>query len=412
MNIAAPAFSETQEKALLAYKDSVAQGLIGGQVHQNFDEERVTGLTSVFAAKAPIAAEAFSKDAFLYMGIVKIDMELNPQIKGDDYFTSKKKELDSNVPQYGKNVPPSLQNRSRKDNNDIHIADVELGQYGGRAGVYKQIHENGEDASYFLVAVGGAEKAVSDLKEHISGSAEAIENWNAQMTNADLLKSNEFGYVNDVAYCNVKRILERASDAFSIRVPTMEYDRVNINPNKKSFPSMVIPDHMQTINAIDREMRTGNMVAHREVIPYYEIKNNISLYVLQGPAEPIYQFQPGSNEYRHGFPATTGRNQVLPQNIESIVIPAEKKEEYKKRLAKVFYEGSNEHPDVVPGAFKRVISQNDRSFIDALVNLGWSEKSYYDKLMPVCVKISNPYLIRPKTAAPIRAKVLDEYDDY
>lgn len=368
-----------------------------GMVHANFDQERLSGLTVTHRGDKCVQADLIEKDSFQYIGVLQISLEANPQITGDSYFAERKQTLDKTIPQYAARAPPSLVYRSRKHNFDTEITEVELGQYGGRVGVCKQVDENREGASYYLIAVGGAQKAAEELKAFIGDQAEAIENWSSSMTNAAFLKSPEYAYTADVAECNVKRMLYAAADAFEIRIPETEYVSVNINPSVCSYPLMAVPDVIQPINTILGVGSKGDIAIHREVIPSSAIRgSDTPLYVLQGPADAIYQFHPGRTQYKQGFPATTGRRTPLPKNIAAIPpIAAENQGEYKKRLERVFFEGANVHPDVLPGSFNHVKTKHDRTFLDALVKLGWDEKQYYDRLVPVCMKISNPYLVRP-----------------
>lgn len=378
---------------------------IEGMVHANFDQERLSGLTITHRGDKPVQSEIIEKDSFQYIGVLQIDPMANPQVTGDSYFLQRKTALDKTVPQFAARAPPSLVYRSRKHNFDTEITEVELGQYGGRVGVCKQVDENRDGATYYLVAVGGAQKAAEELKTFIGEQSEAIENWGSStsgMTNKALLRSPQFAYVADVAECNVKRMLYAAADAFELRIPETEYVSVNINPSTCSYPLMAVPDCIQPVNTIIGA-GTNDLAVYREVVPASAIRGaDKPVYVLQGPADSIYQFHPGRTQYKQGFPATTGRRVPLPKNVAAIpTIPAEQEMEYKKRLERVFFEGKNVHPDVLPGSYNHVKTKQDRTFLDALVKLGWDEKLYYDRLIPVCMKISNPYLVRPITTAAV-----------
>jgi hypothetical protein len=77
----------------------------------------------------------------------------------------------------------------------------------------------------------------------------------------------------------------------------------------------------------------------------------------------------------------------------------------------VFFEGSNDHPDLDSGVFNKIQTRRDnRAFVDSLIKLGWNERNHHDRLIPVCVKVSNPFLKRPDvvtttTAAAVVASV-------
>lgn len=398
-------------------------GFISGMVHANFDEERLSGLAITHKSDAGAQSNLVEKDAFQFIGIVHVDTQIaNPHVTGDSYFTERKAALDRVVPQYASKAPPSLVYRSRKDNRDTEITGVELGQYGGRVGVYKQTEEGKDGASYYLVAVGGAQKANEELKMFVGEQMEAVENWNNPLTNGRLLRTPEFAYTADVAKCNVKRMLYAAADAFEVRIPETEYVNVDINPSTCSYPPMSIPDTIQPINTIEKHAKDEDgMTVYREVIPSSAIRGPENpLYVLQGPADAIYQFHPGRSHYHQGFPATTGRRVPLPKNVAAIPsVPKEHQLQYNKRLERVFYEGANVHPDVVPGTYRYVKTKTDRSFLDSLVKLGWDEKQHYDRLEPVCTKISNPYILRPVAAAVaatakssvVSTKIIDKFDE-
>jgi hypothetical protein len=109
---------------------------------KTFDKERVTGIGMMADPKKPVNAEVIRGDSFQYLAATLVDMSANPHIdikNADAYFVSKKDDLGAAVPQYGEKAPPSLQYRDRRTSNDRVVTDVELGQYGGRIGVYKQV---------------------------------------------------------------------------------------------------------------------------------------------------------------------------------------------------------------------------------------------------------------------------------
>jgi hypothetical protein len=384
------------DNALKAITETCGEGvLVKGQYFKNFDSERLTGIKTLLRLDAKANGDLIHGDSFQYVASVPIEGEN----LSDDYFLQRRNVLDEAVPQYGADAPPSFAFRSRQNNNDTRITDVELGQYGGRVGVYKQIDENGENTRYHLVAVGGAQLACEDLKNFIGERAEAIENWSTSNTfdNNKLRLTDEFGYARHVAEINVKRMLYRAASAFEVKIPTTPYVNVNLDLSKQSFPSMAIPSHLQTINTIGMELSSAinqnTLGIYREVVPPTQIAQENPVYILEGPADPIHVFEVSGSTLRQGIPATSGRRKQLPQNVGSIAI--EHPAEYKKRTERVFFEGKNEHPDLDSGVFNKIQTRRDnREFVDSLIKLGWNEKNHHERLIPVCVKVSNPFLIR------------------
>jgi hypothetical protein len=62
--------------------------------------------------------------------------------------------------------------------------------------------------------------------------------------------------------------------------------------------------------------------------------------------------------------------------------------------------------------------RDNREFVDSLISLGWNERNHHERLLPVCVKVSNPFLKRPAvattvaTAAASRVGAKTKMDDY
>lgn len=174
------------------------ESLVRGLVMQTFDKERMTGIGLMADPNKAVNQDVIRGDSFQYLGAVQIDMDVNRHIdpaKADAYFAGKRSELDAAVPQFGANAPPSLQYRDRQTSNDRVVTDVELGQYGGRVGVYKQtsLHDPDEPTKYWLVAVGGAQKACEDLRKFVSEKMNGIENWDSAYLNKQFQNSDELG---------------------------------------------------------------------------------------------------------------------------------------------------------------------------------------------------------------------------
>lgn len=413
---------KTMDNALKAITETCGEGvLVKGRYFKNFDADRLTGIKTLLRMDAKANGDLIHGDSFQFVASVPIEKQ--GTVLNDEYFLQRRAELDAAVPQYGATAPPSFAFRARQNNNDTCVTDVELGQYGGRVGVYKQMDdENGETTRYHLVACGGAQLACEDLQKFIGERVEAIENWSTPNTfdNNALRLSDEFGYAKHVAESNVRRMLYRAAQAFEVKIPTTQYVNVNLDLSKQSFPSMAIPQHMQTINTIDRELGPHHEMAlgiYREAVPAAQIAQENPVYILEGPADPIHVFEVSGSVLREGLPATSGRRKQLPQNVGAIAI--ENAQEYKKKSEKVFFEGNNEHPDLDAGVFNKIQMRRDnREFVDSLISLGWNERNHHERLLPVCVKVSNPFLKRPattatvSTAAATRVGAKTKMDDY
>jgi hypothetical protein len=237
---------------------------------------------------------------------------------------------------------------------------------------------------------------------------EGIENWDSAYLNKDFQRSDEFGYVRHVAEANVRRMLDRAATAFGVSIPRTQYVNVRLDTSKQSYPMMAIPEYTQTISAIvpsfpgalRDNVAQQNMCIYRECVPPQTLRHNQQVFIMEGPADVIHVIDTGVSSFRHGLPASTARVAPLPANVAAISCSAESPE-YKARLSRVFFEGSNVHPDILSSAFQKVDAKGDRSFIESLVKLGWDERANHDRerLVPLLVKVSNPYLVRPKNNA-------------
>jgi hypothetical protein len=289
------------------------------------------------------------------------------------------------------------------------VTDVELGQYGGRVGVYKQtpLHDPDEPAKYWLVAIGGAQKACDDLRKLVSEKMDGIENWGDAYLNKQFQNSDELGYVNHVAESNVKRMLARAADAFGVRILTTQYVDVNLDLSKQAYPSIAVPDHFQTISAIlpscpgalRGNIAQQNLSIYRECVPPHTLRHDQTLFVMEGPADLIHMIDLGKTTFADGVPACTACREPLPVNTAAIPTSIGNTIEYKKRLERVFFEGDNIHPQLVSSAYQKIDGRGDRTFIDSLVKLGWNDReNHRDRLVPLSVKVSNPFLTRPKQA--------------
>jgi hypothetical protein len=224
------------------------------------------------------------------------------------------------------------------------------------------VHNPDEPARYWLVAVGGAQRACEDLRKHVQNKMDGIENWSSAYVNADFQKSDEFGYVDHVAQCNVRRMLTRAADAFGVEIPRTQYVNVNLDLSKQSYPLMAVPDHFQTISAIVPSTQSAlfgdvaqqNMCIYRECVPPQAIRQHQQLFILEGPADVIHMIDVGSSSFPHGVPASTARTAPLPMNAAAIPASIGQSAEYNARLSRVFFEGTHTHPDIVSSAFQKV----------------------------------------------------------
>lgn len=213
------------------------------------------------------------------------------------------------------------------------------------------------------MAVGGAQRACEDLRKHVASKVDGIENWSGTgYINADFQKSDEFGYVDHVAQCNVRRMLTRAATALGVEIPRTQYVNVNLDLSKQSYPLMAIPDHFQTISAIVPSTQSAlygdvaqqNMCIYRECVPPQTIRQHQQLFILEGPADVIHIIDVGSSSFPHGVPASTARTAPLPMNAAAIPASIGESVEYKNRLSRVFFEGSTVYPDIVSSAYQKV----------------------------------------------------------
>jgi hypothetical protein len=367
-------FSDAEKEAIKMLETTTKDSFISGLVFNNFDHDKMNGFSLQLKGNTKVHPELIQADAFKYICVLPINMALNPHITGDDYFLSRKDALNETIPQYGKDFRPSLEFRDRKTNNDKVITDVELGQYGGRVGIYKAIDDDHghEQTTYYLVSVAGAEKACKDLQKNIESNLESIENWGQDgYSYNNFTMSPEYGFVKDIAVTNCKRILYHAAeDAFEIKIPKLEYSNVNLNLNKQAYPYQAIPESTQPINTICETIGKSNVAIYKDTIPSDYIKKNKPLYVMEGPADPIYRFNSGFSHLKHGFPSSTGRKVALPENISQIKSDVSEQKAYIERNKKIFFEGSNAHPDLLPGSFNKVATKNDRTFLDNLKKIG------------------------------------------
>jgi hypothetical protein len=213
-------------------------------------------------------------------------------------------------------------------------------------------------------------------------------------------------------------MLDRAAIAFGIRIPTTQYVNVNLDLSKQAYPSMAIPDHFQTISAIvpscpgalRGNIAQQNVGIYRECVPPHSLRHDQTLFVMEGPADLIHVVDLGKSTFPDGVPACTARKAPLPVNTSAIPQAIGESAEYKKRSERVFFEGNNVHPDLVSSAYQKIDAKGDRTFINGLIKLGWDDRTNHrDRLVPLCVKVSNPFLTRTKATAAISKK--HEFDE-
>lgn len=396
MFIGAPLTTDKERGAVEHIVKSGGTSLLADNsaIFANFDAELLTGVKTSHDKKAPVPVDLITKDSFQYMGIAVIDLDVNKHVKNDEYFTQRRTELGDACPQFS-SKPPSLAYCSHENGFDTELWKPELGQYNGRVGVFKKLDEHGKLVKYCLVAVAGAEVACQELQQTINTRVDEIENWG--YTNSDLCLSNEMGYVATIAAANVQRLLADAAEALEVRIPTIKYTAVKLNPAEQSFPSMAVPDKLQPINTI--ESIGYNMNIYREVCPPTEVTSaNNTHYVLQGPAQPIYEFEVGGSRIQHGLPSTTGRSAPLPVNYAGVSLPEEKRAAYESATSHVFWEGSNPiNHDVIPGVYRNLARNREQKsphFLASLIQLGWNSDNVHERWIPVVVKCSDPFLNR------------------
>lgn len=368
-------------------------------IFANFDAELLSGFKTSHNKSGPVPKDLIKSDAFQYMGIVLIDPVVNAHAQSDEYYTQRKQALNEACPQFSQK-PASLQYCSHDNGYDTQVWQPELGQYNGRVGVYKKLlDDHGKQVQYCLVACAGAEVACRELQQTISDRVENIENWGEGYTGDQLYLSDEFGYVSSVAAANVKRLLSDAAEALEIRIPTCKYVAIKLDSSTRSFPSEAVPDKLQPINTLQPIATRLNV--YREVCPPNEVTsaNNVH-YILQGPAQPIYELDVAGSHIRHGLPSTTGRRVTLPVNyqagVEQALDDADKRRQYESCKSHVFWETTQVNFDVIPGVFNSLAKQRGQNnhFLSSLVQFGWNPDNVQERWVPVCVKCSDPFYNR------------------
>jgi hypothetical protein len=412
MLIGAQLKTDKEHKAVEHIVKCAGPSFIAGQsmIFANFDAELLTGVRTTHEKYGRVPKDLIKHDAFQVMGIVMIDPVANKHAQTDNYYLSRRQALDEACPQYASKTA-SLQYCARDNGFDTELWQPELGQYNGRVGVYKKtLDEHGKQIQYCLVAVAGAEVACRELQQNVAERAEEIENvgkaFNAgdgdSYLNSDMCLSDEFSYVSDVAYTNVKRLLADAADALEIRIPTIQYQAIKLNPTIRSFPSMAVVDKLQPINTIETiGMKTS---VYREVCPPQLVATaNQTHYVLQGPAAPIYEFDVAGSRIQHGLPSTTGRCVPMPINYAAGVeqtLTDDKRAQYESATQHIFWEGHNSvNFDVIPGVFNSLAKKRGQvnpgsAFLNHMVSLGWNAENVQERWVPVLVKCSDPFMNR------------------
>ena len=402
--------SDSDQQSLTKIQSVAGEAFVNGVVYHNYNADENTGLALSLHADAPVVPELMDHNGgtFQYVAVAAIDKVKNPHITSDNYFTQRAAELDALVPQYASpDATPSLAIRNAVKGTDSRVTDVEIGQYGGRVGVYKQVDVGDtENVNYYLVAVGGAQRACEDLQQHVSERINGIDKWGSAYTNTEYHECPKQNYVNFVAKSNVLRMMYNAADAFGIGAHSSLNYNVDIDTTREAYPSEIVADTLQQIAGMYMEGTPHGNVLHmyNGVIPRHQLKQNKPFYVLEGPADPIHVFDSGDTFMKHGVPASTGRVKPLPQSAADVKINDNVVSEYERRCKKVFWEKTDDvdmkHPDVAPDAFNRI--QNNkvgREFLEKLEKWGWDKTNTHERLQPVCVKISNPFLLRPEPTA-------------
>lgn len=405
--------SEKDKRAVEHIEKCAGSSLIQKQsmIFANFDAELLTGVKTCHDKYGKVAKDLIKSDAFHLMGIVLIDPIVNKHAQTDDYYMARRQALNDACPQFS-DKPASLQYCAHDNGFDTEVWKPELGQYNGRVGVYKKtLDENGKNIQYCLVAVAGAEVACRELQQHVAERTDELESIGKAFgagedsdgfLNNDLYLSNEFGYVSAVAASNVKRLLADAAEALEVRIPTVQYQAVKLNPTLRSFPSMAVPDKLQPINTIESLGTQLNI--YREVCPPNEVTSaNNTHYILQGPAAPIYEFDVAGSRIPHGLPSTTGRLLQMPINYAAMnteqLLEGSKKQDYESSTQHVFWEGNHVNFDVIPGVFNSLARQRGQTtsssaFLGHMASLGWNPDNVQERWVPVLVKCSDPFTNR------------------
>lgn len=338
------------------------------------DEEEIpSGIVSIYSIDTPVNVDAIPDKIFTYFVLCPIKNSAQYQFTDSDFQVSDK--LHEAAPQYSNN-PPSLHNRSPKNNFDINSWNAELGDEGF-AGIFKKVKDNGRSVDYYIGVLATASNATQELKDYIASSKEP-------MTYGQLLQDPKFGYVRHLAQRNAQRIAYNIAREYKIPITQLE----DISSyNKVGKPSKAVGDQQaqSTIKLMPQGYKGIEAVAvYHNVRPVEEA--NTICYVVSNPYDGIAVFNMKRNGLGIGLPATTGRK------LHHSKVPEMDQKTLQQRSKGLLWESTGSaasgHPDLHPETFRTVDSQ----FLESMKSLGWRQEGTDNReyLVPVAVKITHP----------------------
>lgn len=363
-----------------AFPDQSHVSRVFAYVNADFSdpEDAPAGIMSIYHPDAVVQPDSIPDAMFQYMIVCPIK---NKDIN-DDYFLSKEKELQDNVAQFS-DAPPTLTNRTL-ENDDINTWHTELGGEDSFAGVFKKIHDNHRDTSYYVIAQAGAPLACQQLKDElIAGNA---------ITFGELVKDPRLDYVQLLARRNAERLAYQVARSLGVRIQHVE-DACAIKPESHiSKPWVAAPPlgHRQTVTAIKPvTFRKKNRVAvYHKLRPTNE--GSDVTFVHAGPYDGIVMFKMRSQGKGFALPTNTAKN------VDSSKLTPLTEEDARRRARGITWDGKKDSlhlPDLHPDAYHKV----DDHFLKSMREIGWLQEGTDNRvyLLPVVVKVFNPELKRP-----------------
>ena len=390
------------------------------------DQETLpAGIMTLHDPKSLVSPEMITESMFDYFVVTPIE---HPTDLGQEYtdafFQTEEKRVALNeaVPQYGEEPYSITLHRSRRDNSAIRAWEAELGQDNAWAGVIKSIHENGEDCDYWVAVRAGSPYACQEIKQMVAKAADS----GKPMTWKAFELCDEVSAACANAKNNACRLAYNVALACGVGIESGP-DNLAHGKTKPSMADGVVlmAQPLSTVEHItthaEKRARDGQCIGlFNEVTPKHKIHHN--LFVLSNGAGPTLQFD--TTKFKPtdmGVPCTTGRKALLPptaQDANARVANADEriKQRYAKGAKRFVWEDCDTlqyHPDLHPDSHYSPLPRRDPALVDQMCELGWNRRGFYTTFYPVLVKLSNPYMKRPKRVATTpqqRANTMAEFD--
>jgi len=338
-----------------------------------------SGIIMIHPETAIVHPDSIPKELFQYTVACKIQDKDGTLT--DEYFKKHEDDLRTSIPQYN-TKPPRIDGVFSNTSNDKASWGPELGE-NGFAGIYKEMHPNQRETTYYVVIKAAVPKACRELRQKF------IRKQGRKFK--EIVQDPVFNFTTKLAERNAQRLAYCVAQVCNVKLARkIEDSRAYLERPSTAAPYLGLgyDGFSQPTSVIDALVwkGEGKIALFHKARAASRVQD--TCMVDAGPYNGLTLFKLKNGVVGPGLPNTT--KSTRPSEVGQIGST----DKAKRRARGFTWEGKDghSHPDLHP---ERHTEVNDE-FLEAMSNLGWDQRGVHTHftLVPVVVKLSNPDIKR------------------